>query len=179
MITPITTPTLSTHKTMSDLIKLLFDICLLKKTPQNLPYSFGLLKLLAIANLCINFLLMNLSTDWFGAALKAAVGVLLIGSFSWICLFVSGKLTRFCQTTSALLGVDALLDLFALPPIATMVVNPENLLAFLAMIGVIIWHWVITGHIMRNALEQSFAFGLGLAFLYLVVAFKVTALIIS
>ena len=164
---------------MLDLIKLLFDICLLKKTPQDLPDSSGLLKILATANLGINFLLMNLSTDWFNAVLKAAVGVLLIGSFSWICLFVSGKLTRFCQTTSALLGADALLDLFALPLIATMTVNPENLLAFLAMIGVIIWHWLITGHIMRNALEQSFAFSLGLAFLYLVIAFQVTALIIS
>lgn len=164
---------------MLDLIKLLFDICLLKKTPQDLPYSSSLLKLLAAANLGINFLLMNLSTDWFSAVLKAAVGVLLVGAFSWICLFVSGKLTRFYQTTSALLGVDALLDIFALPPIATMIVNPENLLAFLAMIGVIIWHWVITGHIMRNALEQSFAFSLGLAFLYLVIAFQVTALILS
>jgi hypothetical protein len=164
---------------MFDLIKLLFDICLLKKTPQDLPYSINLLKLLAVANLCINFLLMNLSTDWFSAVLKAAVGVLLIGGFSWICLFVSGKLTRFYQTTSALLGADTLLDLFALPPIATMTVNPENLLAFLAMIGVIIWHWLITGHIMRNALEQSFAFSLGLAFLYLVIAFQVTALILS
>lgn len=164
---------------MFDLIKLLFDLCLLKKTPQDLPYSTGLLKLLAIANLGINFLLMNLSTDWFSAVLKAAVGVLLIGAFSWICLFVSGKLARFCQTTSALLGADALLDIFALPPIATMIVNPENLLAFLAMIGVIIWHWLITGHIMRNALEQSFAFSLGLAFLFSAVAYQVTALLIS
>lgn len=164
---------------MFDLIKLLFDICLLKKAPQDLPYSISLLKLLAIANLCVNFLLMNLSANWFSSVLKAAVGVLLIGAFSWICLFFSRKLTRFCQTTSALLGADALLDLFALPPIATMTINPENLLAFLAMIGVIIWHWLITGHIMRNALEQSFAFSLGLAFLYLVIAFQVTALLIS
>ena len=72
---------------MLDLIKLLFDICLLKKTPQDLPYSSGLLKILATANLGINFLLMNLSTDWFNAVLKAAVGVLLIGSFSWIHQF--------------------------------------------------------------------------------------------
>jgi len=164
---------------MFDLIKLLFDICLLKKAPQDLRYSISLLKLLAIANLLVNFLLMNISVNWFSALLKAAVGVLLIGGFSWISLFFSGKLTRFCQTTCALLGTDALLDMFALPAITTMAVNQGGLLAFLVMIALIIWHWVITGHIMRNALEQSFSFSLGLAFLYLVVAYRVTAFIIA
>ncbi len=164
---------------MFDLIKLLLDICLLKKAPQNLPYSINLLKILALINIAINFLLLTMSVYWFSALLKAAVGVLLIGGFSWISLFFSRKQSRFCQTTCALLGTDALLDLFALPAIATMAVNQGGLLVFLVMISVIIWHWVITGHIMRNALEQSFSFGLGLAFLYLVVAFQVTALIIS
>jgi hypothetical protein len=164
---------------MFDLIKLLFDICLLKKAPQNLPYSIDLLKLLAIVNLFFNFLLMNMSVNWFNALLKATIGVLLIGGFSWISLFFSGKLTRFCQTICALLGADVLLDIFALPTIATMAVNQGGLLVFLVMMSLIIWHWVITGHIMRNALEQSFSFSLGLAFLYLVVSYQVTALIIS
>ncbi|MDD1605655.1 MAG: hypothetical protein LUO95_04120 [Methylococcaceae bacterium] len=164
---------------MFDLIKLLFDICLLKKTPQDLPFSINLLKVLAIINVIINFLLMNMSVNWFSALLKAAVGLLLMGGFSWICLFFSGKLGRFYQTTTALLGTDALLDLFALPTIATMAVNQGGLLAFLVMMTLIVWHWLITGHIMRNALEQSFSFSLGLAFLYLVVSYQVTALIIS
>ncbi len=164
---------------MFDLIKLLFDICLLKKAPQDLPFSINLLKILAVINIAINFLLMNMSVNWFSALLKAAVGMLLIGVFSWICLFFSGKLRRFYQTTTALLGIDALIDLFALPTIATMAVNQGGLLAFLVMIALIVWHWVITGHIMRNALEQSFSFSLGLAFLYLVVAYQVTAVIIS
>lgn len=164
---------------MFDLIKLLFDICLLKKAPQNLPYSLHLLKILVIISIALNFLLLKMSIYWFPALLKGVVGVLLLCGFSWICLFFSRKQARFCQTTSALLGVDALLDCFALPVIATMVLNQDSLLAFLVMIVLIIWHWVITGHIMRNALEQSFSFSLGLAFLYLVMSYQVTALIIS
>lgn len=173
-------PPLTTRiKIMFDLIKLLFDICLLKKAPQDLPYSTSLLKILVVVSIATNFLLMNLSVNWFSALLKSIVGVLVTGGFSWICLYFKGKLTRFCQTTCTLLGTDAVLDFFALPVIATMAINQGGLLAFLVMIVVIIWHWVITAHIMRNALEQSFSFSLGLAFLYLVVSYQVTALIIS
>lgn len=164
---------------MFDLIKLLFDICLLKKAPQDIPYSINLLKLLAVISIFINFLLMNISVNWFSALLKSAVGLLIMVGFSWICLYFSGRLGRFYQTTCALLGTDAVLDLLALPVIATMAINQGGTLAFLIMIALIIWHWVITGHIMRNALEQSFSFSLGLAFLYLVVSYQVTALIIS
>jgi hypothetical protein len=163
---------------MVDLIRLFFDICLLKKAPQNLPYSINLLKILAIINIAINFLLMRMSVYWFNALLKAAIGVLLITGFSWISLFFSRKLARFCQTTCALLGADALIDFFALPVIATMALNQGGLLAFWVMIALIIWHWLITGHIIRNALEQNFSFSLGLAFLYLVVSYQITALII-
>ena len=164
---------------MFDLIKLLFDICLLKKAPQDIPHSTSLLKLLVVVSVFINFLLMNISVNWFSALLKASVGVLMITGFSWICLYFTGRRARFCQTSCALLGTDVVLDVFALPVIATMTVNQNSLLAFLVMVGLIIWHWVITGHIMRNALEQSFSFSLGLAFLYLVLAYQVTALIIS
>lgn len=164
---------------MFDLVKLFFEICLLKKAPQHLPYSINLLKTLLIINITINFLLINMSVYWFSALLKAVAGVLLIGGFSWICLFFSRKTARFCQTTSALLGADALIDFCAMPAIATMTLSQGGLLVFLVMIALIIWHWLVTGHIIRNALEQSFVFSLGLAFLYLVISYKVTALIIS
>lgn len=164
---------------MFDLMKLFFDICLLKKAPQHLPYSVNLLKILAIINIAINFLLINMGIYWFSALLEAVAGVLLVGGFSWICLFFSRKSTRFCQMTCALLGADALIDFFAMPAIATMALNQGGLLVFLVMIALIIWHWLVTGHIIRNSLEQSFIFSLGLAFLYLVASYKITALIIS
>lgn len=164
---------------MFDLIKLFFDIGLLKKAPQHLPYSINLLKMLAIINVAINFLLINMGIYWFSALLAAVAGVLLVGGFSWICLFFSRKPARFCQMTSALLGADALIDFFAMPAIATMALNQGGLLVFLVMMALIIWHWLVTGHIICNALEQSFILSLGIAFLYLVVSYKITALIIA
>jgi len=39
------------------------------------------------------------------------------------------------------------------------------------------WHWAVTGHIIRNALEQDLSFSLGLAFLYLLGSYQVMALL--
>jgi hypothetical protein len=70
-------------------------------------------------------------------------------------------------TTCALLGTDALISLCAAPVIATLSISPNNGLALLAIISLIIWHWLITAHIIRHALSQSFSFALGIAFLYI------------
>lgn len=163
---------------MFDLIELIFNICVFKKAPQDLPYSSNLLKILLISNIFIGFLQSSMGVNWLNALLKAAINTLLIAGFSWICLFFTRKLARFYQTTSALLGTDALIGLFALPVIATSLLNQAGLLVFLAMMALIIWNWIVTGHIMRNALEQSLSFSLGLALLYLLISYQVTALII-
>jgi hypothetical protein len=162
---------------MLELTKLLFDICLLKKAPQDLPYSIGLLKILLIVNIFSNFLLSNMNFTWTYALLKASLGTFLIVGFSWICLLFTGKLKRFNQTTCALLGVDALIGFFALPAVATNALNQGGLLTSLVMISLIIWSWIVIGHIIRNALDQHFSFSLGLAFLYLLVSYQVTAFI--
>ena len=48
-------------------------------------------------------------------------------------------------------------------------------LAFIVTIALMIWHWAVTGHIIRNALGQTWAFSLGLAFLYLLGSYQVMA----
>lgn len=161
---------------MFNLIELIFNICVFKKAPQDLPHSINLLKILVIANIFVNFLQSSMSINWLNALLKAAISVLLLIGFSWICLFFSRKLSRFYQTTGALLGTDALIGLFAMPVIATAMLGQAGLLAFLVMNALIIWYWIVTGHIMRNALEQSFSFSLGLAFLYLLLSYQVNAM---
>ncbi len=74
-------------------------------------------------------------------------------------------------------GVDVLISFIALPGVATMMIGKGVLLAFLVTIGLMIWHWVVIGHIIRNALEQTLIFSLGLAFLYLLVTYQVMALL--
>lgn len=162
---------------MFELITQLFDITLFKKGPQDLPSSAFLLSMLAVDDLAVGFLMASIQTDWFDALLQAFVGVVLLMGFSALMLYASGKRARFYQTTSALLGVDALIGFIALPGIATMMTGKGVLLAFIVTVGLMIWHGAVIGHIIRNALEQTLLFSLGLAFLYLLATYQVMALL--
>lgn len=162
---------------MFELITQLFDIALFKKGPQDLPSSAFLLWILAVDDLAVGFLMASIQSHWFDALLQAAVGVVLLVGFSALMLSVAGKRARFYQTTSALLGVDALIGFIALPGIATMTTGKGVLLAFIVTVGLMIWHGAVIGHIIRNALEQTLMFSLGLAFLYLLATYQVMALV--
>ena len=162
---------------MFDILKLLFDICLFKKGPQDLPYSLWLLRILLIIYVSIRVLMLSLHFDWLTVLLQVITEILLVAVFFWTLLYLSRKLGRLYQTLSAVLGTDAVISFFALPGIASMETGQGGLLVFLVMLGLIVWHWAVTGHIIRNALEQSLSFSLGLAFLYLMGSYQVMALL--
>ena len=162
---------------MFDILKLLFDICLFKKGPQDLPYSVGLLRILLVVYVSIRVLMLSIHFDSLSVLLQVIVDIFLVAGFVWIMLYLTGKLGRFYQALSAVLGTDALISFFALPGMATMEAGQGGLLVFLVMLGLIGWHWAVTGHIIRNALEKSLSFSLGLAFLYLLGSYQVMALL--
>lgn len=162
---------------MFEIIKLLFNICLFKQGPQDLPYSTWLARLLLVADVAASFLMINIRTGWLASLLQAVAGALLIVGFSWLMLYMARKRERFSQTVGAMLGTDALITFFALPGMATMMVSEGALLAFIIMIGLIVWHWAVVGHIIRSALGQTWSFSLGLAFLYIFGSYQVMALL--
>ncbi|WP_340121112.1 hypothetical protein [Methylobacter svalbardensis] len=162
---------------MFEIIKLLFDICLFTKGPQNLPSSVWLLRILAVVDVIVSFLMVSISTDWLASLLQAIVSALLIIGFSWLMLYLGRKRERFHQTTIALLGTDALIGFIALPGMASMMIGKGIFLAFVVTVGLMIWHWAVAGHIIRNALGQTWTFSLGLAFLYILGSYQVIALL--
>jgi hypothetical protein len=162
---------------MFDIIKLIFDICLFKKGPQDLPYSVWLLRVLIVAYVSVRVLMLSIHFDWLNVLMQVIAEIFLVTGFFWILLYLTRKLGRFYQVISAVLGTDALISFFALPGIASMETGQGGLLVFLVMLGLIGWHWAVTGHIIRNALEQSLSFSLGLAFLYLLGSYQVMAIL--
>jgi len=162
---------------MFEVVTLLFDICLFKKGPQDLPPSAWLLRLLVVIDVIVSFLMVSIRTDWFNALLQAIVGALLIVGFCWLMLYLARKPERFYQTGGALLGADAMISFLALPGMASMMIGRGALLAFILTIALMIWHWAVTGHIFRNALGQTWTFSLGLAFLYVLGSYQVMALL--
>jgi hypothetical protein len=160
---------------MFELLELLLGICLWKKSPANMPYSKRLWQLLIIIDIAVTFLVLKLQNPPLAALLQAILGIILISLFAAISLLVAGKLNRFYQTSMALIGTDALIGFCALPTMATISLGHNNLLVLLSMIAIMIWQWLVIGHIMRTSLNQNLGFCLGLAFLYLLGAYSMAA----
>jgi hypothetical protein len=160
---------------MFDIIKLLFDICLFRKGPQDLPYSLWLLRLLLVVYVSVRVLMLSIHFDWLNVLLQVIVDVILVAGFFWTLLYLARKLGRFYQALSAVLGTDALISFIALPGMATMETGHGGHWVILVVLGLIGWHWAVTGHIIRNALEKSLSFSLGVAFLYLLGSYQVMA----
>jgi hypothetical protein len=160
---------------MFEIAKLFLDICLLKKAPQDVPYSVWFFRMTVAIYAFTSFLVMYLSTGWWDALLQVLVGIVIIITVTFIILLLASKIARFYQTATALLGTDAMINFFATPALATIITGRAAGISNLILFGLMIWQWLISGHIFRNALSASFPFGLGVAVLYIVISYWVMA----
>jgi hypothetical protein len=161
------------------LIKLFFDICLFKKGPQDLPASGLLLGLATLAYLLVGIVLLGLEATWADAAIQALVeGAMLLG-FLFITLKVTGLMSRFLQTASAMLGCDALISSLAVPLLTWMLTSPEAKGVYLFLLLLMLWHLAVVAHILRHALSRHLGIGLGLAIVYVVASYQVMLLLFA
>lgn len=154
-------------------LNLLFNICLLKKGPQDIPHSLLLFRLSMLGYAIISFLLIQISVDGFNALLQVGVELLIIISFTGLVLFITNKRKRFLQTACALFGADALISVLAMPVIATLTIDNSNVLASFTMLALMIWSWLVITHIIRHAINKSFSFAAGLVFLYIFSSYQI------
>ncbi len=159
---------------MYNLLMLFFEICLFKKGPQDVPVSTVLFFLLIPAYAIISFLILVLSVDVISAILQVLVEIAFVLVSSKVILYFAKKPERYIQTTCALIATDTLISFIALPVMATLI-GQGTALAFFSIVALMLWHWTVSGHIFSNALDQPFTFGLGIAFLYILVSYQVMA----
>jgi hypothetical protein len=166
---------------MFDILRLFYDITLFKKAPQDVPFSPLLTRFTLIAYAVISFLMLFMSTRWFSALLQMAADVIFLMIFIRVSLAWVHKSERFQQTFCALMGTDALITLYAIPATAVMFIpnGPLGMLAFLVIVGLMLWHWAVIAHILSHALAQNLGFSLGLALLYVMSAYMLSSLLFS
>ncbi|MFM8341766.1 MAG: hypothetical protein ACKN9F_06060 [Methylomonas sp.] len=157
---------------MYPLLQLFLEITAFRKGPQDVPTASWLLPFVGMFYVGINLAVLLLSSDLSTALMQVAVDFALMSAFIWPLLFVSDKINRYRQTLAALLGTDAVINFFALPAVASLN-NEATDLGFFAMLILMMWHWAVTGHIFRYALDRPLFFGLGVAFLYLLISSQV------
>ena len=158
---------------------LIRDICLLRRGPQDLPYSVPLL--LAVAGACV---LLQLGV---AIARDVALSGVLAGAIVWL-MFTLGALNlvltlrnlrnRFVQAAIALLGCALAFTLLSLP-IALLVGEPPTsgekmtslqLLLGLVSLPLLVWKVVVDAHVFRHSFDIPVLSGVVVALLWIIAA---------
>lgn len=163
---------------MYQLMVLFFEISILRKGPQDVPASPWLMRLMLAPYLLVNLLILWLDGSWLRAIVQIGAETALLVGFSYPLLYFSGKTARFPQTFTALLGCDTLISLCAIPAVASLHTQISDI-ALIAMLVLMVWHWLVNGHIFRHALDRPLLFGLALAFLYILISSQVMTLLFA
>jgi hypothetical protein len=168
---------------MLQLIRAWFDICLLRRTPQELPASAYLLGLSLCCYGLVSVLVSLQSYIFSKALLLAAVDLGLLVIFVWSLLYLQRKTARVNQTLSALAGSGSLMGLIALPLLLAIgpdtVAEPVPPLLLSVWLLLLLWNLFVMAHIIRHALSSSFAIGFGISLLYALLNMQVIATLFS
>jgi hypothetical protein len=168
---------------MLQLIRAWFEICLLRRAPQELPASAYLLGLSLCCYGLVSVLVSSQSYPFSKALLLAAVDLGLLVLFVWSLLYLQRKPARINQTLSALAGTGSLMGVIALPLL--LAIGPETvaepvpapLLSLWLLL--LLWNLFVMAHIIRHALSSSFAIGFGISLLYALLNMQVIATLFS
>ncbi len=147
---------------MKSLLSQLIDLCLLRRGPQDLPFSPILARNLIIAGVALDLLYASL-LDFPQALPRIALSLAMLLAAPWLLLSVRQRRERYLQTLTALAGsslivaaVSLPLALYSadLPPLLPGATPTPGQLAFgwLSLI-LVSWKLVINSHIYRHALD--------------------------
>lgn len=157
---------------MFAIAKPFLEICLLRLAPQDLPASPMLLGLAVAAHAGLGALVAAVYYPPFTAVAVSVTGTVLLGLLAYLLLLVRGHLERFSQTYAAFAGTGAVLEAIALPLAAILEGNeppgsgpPSAAGALLTIpwLALLVWSWVVSGHILRHALAVHLTAGIGIS----------------
>jgi hypothetical protein len=168
---------------MLQLIRAWFDICLLRRAPQELPASSYLLGLSLCCYGLVSVLVSSQSYPFSKALQLATVDLGMLVLFVWSLLYLQRKTARINQTLSALAGTGSLMGIIALPLL--LAIGPETvaepvpapLLSLWLLL--LLWNLFVMAHIIRHALSSSFVIGFGISLLYALLNMQVITTLFS
>ncbi|GMQ97283.1 MAG: hypothetical protein BMS9Abin15_0990 [Gammaproteobacteria bacterium] len=164
---------------MSQLIKTLINICLLRLSPGALPASGFLLGLMAVVALISGVLHLVIVYTLIEALMLVLVDMLVLIVIAAFALSMRGRISRLNQTLSAMFGTGALLTIIGIPFIAGVPGKGDIATLFqLLLTGLFVWQIVVLGHIFRHALSTGWFTGTLGALAYIFISLSVSYSII-
>jgi hypothetical protein len=156
---------------IKQLLSSYWNICLLKESPENSPYSIelffiGIALFSSVMSLQWSFSDFNFANNLL---LLVIAGLSLVFSFiiyTAALLFLKGLKTRIIQTVTSLLYVHFIIHVLALPlfivdPYLTHVSLKNPIFLFIGVLylfvtlGLSIWQFIVTAHIYKFALNTT------------------------
>lgn len=166
---------------MSEIVKILINICLLRKGPEDLPCDRSLMLILVGFSLAVSTWLGSIIHDMHIAGISSIAG--LFFSFSFAKLLLLKKPERFAQTFCALLGTVTLINLISLPviyPLSKEDLDQNLVLLFgLLSFALFIWIIVVYGFIFSRAISSSLGYGVGISVAYALLSIIILELLLA
>jgi hypothetical protein len=171
---------------MTPAILIIRDILLLRRGPQDLPYSTQLLTSTIAACVFAHTLsALSLTAADLGTALASAIFFVLLSLLALFALLSLRRLrNRFVQAGTAFLGCHFVFTLMSIPlglVIPTKSTPPDQIPAFALVLmpvalGCAIWQLVVNAHILRHSLDIPMWTGVAIVLLWTLIALVVVAL---
>jgi len=165
------------------LIQFFFNLCLLRRAPQDLPTSTALFRLVLVADLLAGLLLgFVVDISPLLALAEGVVDVIFSLSLLYLGLRFLDRLPRFQQTATALLGASALLGCVAILPLSLLTdgrSGEQSAYAGLLFLALIAWAILVTGHILRHSFDLRLGQGVLIAMGYNLIAYTLISGIFS
>jgi hypothetical protein len=159
-----------------DVMRQLFALLVLRANPQDLPSSPVLLGVALAAHTLAGVLTLAASFDLAPAVQAAFIDTALSAALAWLLLKIWNRLARFTQTVTALAASNALLSLAAAwLPLAAL----GDTVSALLWGGFFLWYLVVSGHILRHALDVPLMTGMALSFLCFLTAASVVGVVLG
>lgn len=160
---------------MLNVVKVLFNICLLRDGPEDLPCSYVFLGALIIISLVVSVLIGSIVLNVNISGLSSIAGLLF--TFIFVKLLLLKKPERFFQTFSAMLGTVTIINLISLPSVysLTYLELSETVTMFFSLTGFVLFIWVVIvyGYIFSRALSSLMGYGLAISVGYALLSFMV------
>jgi hypothetical protein len=161
---------------MGQLLTLLWDICRLRRGPQDLPYSPQLLLIVGVVSLGLQQVIarvLGMEQETLGAGVLSLA--LNLGAL-YLLLNLREKRNRFVQTALAMVSCALFFTLLSLPIVLLMGERPpmpEQVTPLQALLGLVslpllIWKIMVDAHILRHGLDVPFVAGIVIAVLWLI-----------
>ena len=150
---------------MLEIVKTLFNICLLRKGPEDLPCDLSLIVMLIGVSLAVSIWLGAIIHDPQIAGISSIAGLFFSFAFTKVLLLKNPE--RFIQTFCAMLGTVTLINLISVPviyPLSKEGLNENLVLLFgLLSFALFIWIVVIYGFIFSRAISSVLGYGVAIS----------------